>query len=215
MINKDNNIKSFPRNDSFIAGGKLFWFSKRIFDIFFSLILLPIMILVTITLIIFNRFYNLGPVFFVQQRMGKDCIRFNAFKFRSMTVISQIDRKFNDPVEYNRITPLGGFLRRSRLDELPQIVNVLKGEMSLIGPRPDYYDHALIFLETVAEYRGRHIIRPGISGLSQIRLGYAEGLKATRKKSIIDCYYIKNAGFILDSKILFGTIITIFRRIGM
>ncbi|MDB4209231.1 sugar transferase, partial [Amylibacter sp.] len=127
----------------------------------------------------------------------------------------RIERKYNDPVEVNRITRFGNVLRKSRLDELPQIINVLKGEMSLIGPRPDYFDHALIFLETIEEYRWRHIIRPGISGLAQIRLGYAQGLDATRKKVQVDLYYIKNVSFSLDTKILINTIITVFRRMGV
>ncbi|MDC0551729.1 sugar transferase, partial [Amylibacter sp.] len=153
-------------------------------------------------------------IFYVQNRMGKNCTMFRAIKFRSMSVARTIERKFDDPVEDNRITPLGRVLRNSRLDEIPQIINVLKGEMSLIGPRPDYYEHAVIFLKDVKGYELRHIIRPGISGLSQIRLGYAVGIKATKSKVIVDLFYIRNAGFILDAKIIFGTFLTILNRTG-
>ena len=146
--------------------------------------------------------------------MGKDCVPFKALKFRTMLNINQIQRKFDDPVEQERITPLGSIFRKIRLDELPQIINVLKGDMSLIGPRPDYYDHALVFVDSVRGYRERHIIRPGISGLSQIRLGYAEGIKATRKKSEIDLFYINNVGYILEFKIFFGTILTVLKGLG-
>jgi lipopolysaccharide/colanic/teichoic acid biosynthesis glycosyltransferase len=120
-------------------------------------------------------------------------------------------RKYSDPVEADRVTQLGYLLRKSKIDELPQILNVLKGEMSLIGPRPDYYDHALSFLEYDPLYRFRHTIRPGISGLSQIRLGYIEGLSATKKKSKIDMFYVKNACFKLDSQILFATMLIVLK----
>ena len=106
-------------------------------------------------------------------------------------------------------------MRKIRLDELPQIINVIKGDMSLIGPRPDYYNHALIYLDNIPNYRNRHAIRPGISGLSQIRLGYAEGLNATKKKSKIDVYYIENVNIYLEIKIFFGTIITVLKGIGL
>ena len=128
-----------------------------------------------------------------------------------MLNVNEIQRRFNDPIEQNRITPIGRILRKFRIDELPQIINVLKGDMSLIGPRPDYYEHALVFTKKIRGYRSRHIIRPGISGLSQIRLGYAVGVEATRNKALIDIFYIKNAGFKLDTKIVFGTILTVLR----
>ena len=123
-----------------------------------------------------------------------------------MTHINEIARKYNEPIETNRITPLGGLLRKMRIDELPQILNVLKGEMSLIGPRPDYYAHALEYLRIVEGYRERHTIRPGITGLSQIRLGYVESLEATTKKAFVDNYYIQNIGYIIELKIIISTI---------
>ena len=100
--------------------------------------------------------------------MGKNCEYFFAIKFRTMTNVKEITRKYDDPIETNRITPLGKILRKVRIDELPQILYVLKGDMSLIGPRPDYYVHALEYLKNVEGYRERLAIRPGITGLSQI-----------------------------------------------
>jgi lipopolysaccharide/colanic/teichoic acid biosynthesis glycosyltransferase len=193
---------------------KLFWINKRIFDIILSLILLPLLFTLGVILIFFNLFFNRGKLLFIQKRMGKNCEIFYAIKFRSMTDIKEITRKYNDPIETNRITPLGGVLRKTRIDELPQILNVLKGDMSLIGPRPDYYEHALEYLENVEGYRERHTIRPGITGLSQIRLGYAETLEATLKKTSIDNYYIQNVGYIIELKIIFNTIIIIIRGMG-
>jgi lipopolysaccharide/colanic/teichoic acid biosynthesis glycosyltransferase len=97
---------------------------------------------------------------------------------------------------------------------LPQSLNVLKGEMSLIGPWPDYYTHALEYLKNVKGYRERYIIRLGITGLLQIRLGYAEGLEANVKKASVNNYYIQNVKYIIELKIIGNTIITIIRGMG-
>ena len=193
---------------------KLFWINKRIFDIFLSILLLPLLLIVGLILLILNRFFNSGELFFIQKRMGKNCEFFFAIKFRSMTHIKEITRKYDEPIEANRITPLGRILRKTRIDELPQILNVLKGDMSLIGPRPDYYIHALEYLKNVKGYRERHTVRPGITGLSQIRLGYVESLDATAKKVSIDNYYIQNVGYIIEFKILLNTILIIIRGLG-
>jgi lipopolysaccharide/colanic/teichoic acid biosynthesis glycosyltransferase len=184
---------------------------KRTFDLLLCLLLIPLLILLTIMIFFLNIFLNKGTVYFIQKRMGKNCKPFYAIKFRTMSSIKLIERKFSDPLEVDRVTKLGNILRKTKIDELPQILNVLKGDMSLIGPRPDYYEHALKFIEYVPSYKLRHSIRPGISGLSQIRLGYAEGLSATKKKSKIDLFYIDNASLKLDLKIFLGTIFTILK----
>jgi lipopolysaccharide/colanic/teichoic acid biosynthesis glycosyltransferase len=193
---------------------KLFWINKRVFDIVVSLFLLPLLFTIGIILLVFNLFFNQGRLLFIQKRMGKNCEVFFAIKFRTMTYVKEITRKCDDPIETNRITPLGKILRKVRIDELPQILNVLKGDMSLIGPRPDYYEHALDYLENVEGYRERHAIRPGITGLSQIRLGYVETLEATSKKTSIDNYYIQNLGYTIELKIILNTILIIMRGLG-
>jgi lipopolysaccharide/colanic/teichoic acid biosynthesis glycosyltransferase len=195
-------------------GNKLFWINKRLFDIIVSVLLIPLLFIVSIILVFFNYFFNPGSLFFIQDRMGKNCCVFSAVKFRTMLPVKEITRKYDDPIEIDRITSLGKILRKSRIDELPQILNVLKGEMSLIGPRPDYYKHALEYLKNVNGYRERHIIRPGITGLSQIRLGYAEGLDATAKKVSVDNYYIQNVNYIIELKIIVNTIFTIIKGMG-
>ena len=202
------------KNSQYLYGNKLFWVNKRIFDIILSLLLLPLLFTIAVILLICNLLFNPGRLFFIQKRMGKNCKYFFAFKFRTMTDIKQINRRYDEPIETNRITPLGGILRKMRIDELPQILNVLKGEMSLIGPRPDYYEHAIEYLKNVEGYRERHVIRPGITGLSQIRLGYAEGLEATSKKTSVDNYYIMNVGYKLELKIILNTIFIVFRGLG-
>ena len=144
---------------------KLFWISKRLFDVIISLLLLPLLFIISIFLLFLNPFYNSGRLVFIQERMGKNCKAFFAIKFRTMSPIEKITRKYDEPIELDRITPLGRILRRMRIDELPQILNVLRGDMSLIGPRPDYYVHALEYLKNVEGYSDRHTIRPGITGL--------------------------------------------------
>jgi len=201
-------------NLNYSCANKLFWINKRIFDIFLSILLLPLLLIIGSILLILNPFFNSGELFFIQKRMGKNCEFFFAIKFRSMTHIKEITRKYDDPIETNRITPLGRILRKMRIDELPQIMNVLKGDMSLIGPRPDYYIHALEYLKNVKGYRERHTVRPGITGLSQIRLGYVESLDAITKKVSIDNYYIQNVGYIIEFKILLNTILIIIRGLG-
>jgi len=184
------------------------------FDIFVSILLLPLLIVIGITLLILNRFFNSGGLFFIQERMGKNCKAFYAIKFRTMTPIEKITRKYDDPIETHRITPLGSILRKMRIDELPQVLNVLKGDMSLIGPRPDYYIHALEYLNNIEGYRERHAIRPGITGLSQVRLGYAQSLDETLKKTNFDNYYINNIGYVIELKIITKTILIIIRGLG-
>lgn len=197
-----------------VSGSSSYWVVKRILDIAISIILLPVLLIVSLFIMISNLFLNKGTLFYVQNRMGRDCKPFSAFKFRSMSHVSEITRGHNDPIEAHRITPFGSFLRKTRLDELPQIINVLLGQMSLIGPRPDYLEHAKVFVDEVPGYRSRHSVRPGISGLAQVNLGYVEGLEATRKKTSIDRYYIENAGLWLDAKILVQTLYVIALRSG-
>jgi lipopolysaccharide/colanic/teichoic acid biosynthesis glycosyltransferase len=202
------------RNPKQTHENKLFWINKRIFDIILCLLLLPMLFITTIILLVLNRFLNPGRLLFIQKRMGKNCKFFFAIKFRTMTHIKEITRKYDEPIETNRITPLGSVLRRVRIDELPQILNVLKGDMSLIGPRPDYFPHALEYLKKIEGYRERHTIRPGITGLSQIRLGYVESLEGTSKKTSIDNYYIQNVGYIIELKIIINTILVIIKGLG-
>ena len=109
----------------------------------------------------------------------------------------------------NLVTRLGAVLRKTRLDELPQILNVLRGDMSLIGPRPDCFHHARKFVRVVPGYRERHNVRPGISGLAQVTFGYAQGVDATVAKVNADLHYIRNASFAMDMKVFFRTIVTV------
>lgn len=190
-----------------------FAIGKRVFDVFFCLLLVPILGATGLLLLLLNYAFNPGPLLFMQPRMGRDCTPFIAYKFRTMTPSTQ-RRRANDPLENERITSLGAALRQSRLDELPQIINVLRGEMSLIGPRPDCYDHAVTFLQDVPGYKERHVVLPGISGFAQTELGYVEGTEATIKKVEADLHYIANRGFRLEAWIFWRTLVTVISRSG-
>jgi len=205
----------FDSGVNFRVEANVYLYMKRVFDLTITtVILVPATLVVWICLLVLNPFYNPGPMFYRQKRMGKNCVPFRALKFRSMTDVPRSRRGPDDPIETDRITSLGRFLRRTRFDELPQILNVYRGEMSLIGPRPDYLRHAHHYLRHIPEYRARHAVRPGISGLAQVQLGYAEGLDATRLKTAADIDYILRANLRLDTWILWKTIVAVWRMRG-
>ena len=189
--------------------GPLFTRLKRGTDILVSLLLLGPVVLIGVCLLALNPFLNKGPLFFRQARMGRNCKPFGVIKFRTMTVTTKRTRCADDPLEVSRITKLGRVLRKSRLDELPQILNVLRGDMSLIGPRPDDFAHARAYLRSVPGYRQRHSVRPGISGLAQVELGYIEGRDATYHKVQRDLFYIENRSLKLEFWIFWKTLTTV------
>ena len=187
---------------------------KRAFDLMIAILALPLILLTALVLLMINPVWNAGPLFFLQTRMGRDCRPFRAVKFRTMRPVDQIMRGPDDPLEADRITPLGHFLRRSRIDELPQFLNILTGHMSLIGPRPDYWDHATHYLDSIPSYRQRHIIRPGITGLAQVDGGYAEGVNATVEKTRHDLRYIRGSGITMELYVLMRTIYVVCTGFG-
>ena len=187
---------------------------KLLFDMLGAVLLLLPMLVAAAALLLLNPFFNPGPLWFVQNRMGYRCRAFPAIKFRSMTVRSVRHRGAFDPLETERITLLGRIIRRSRIDELPQIINVLRGEMSLIGPRPDAYDHAQVYLQNVPGYRRRHDVLPGITGLAQTEVGYVEGLAGLRRKVDADLRYMSNPTLRLELWIVWRTIVVVLARRG-
>lgn len=191
----------------------LFLAMKRIFDFVISLLLLPVLLALALILLSVNPWLNPGPLFFVQVRMGRARRAFPLIKFRSMQP-AQSRRGADDPVELDRVTLLGRFLRESRIDELPQILNVLRGDMSLIGPRPDMFSHARAYCRQVPGYRERHALRPGISGLAQVQQGYAEGVDATHEKARLDLLYIEKLGLRQECFIFVQTLRTILASVG-
>ena len=149
-----------------------------------------------------------GPMFFVQQRAGRSGRPFGLIKFRTM---HPADAPRSEWVSDNvdRITRVGKYLRHFRLDELPQLVNVLRGEMNLVGPRPHPVTNQAIFIEKIAYYGLRSTVRPGVTGWAQIRYGYANNLAEETEKMRYDLYYIKNRSLWLDLRIMLETVATV------
>lgn len=178
---------------------------KRPFDIILAV---PALVISVPILIVASAAVYLtmgGPVLFKQDRMGRGGRVFKIYKLRTMKpqIRGQVHSatSVNDP----RITPLGRFLRRWRIDELPQVYNVLKGDMSFVGPRPEQPALALDYSKAMPAFDFRLMMRPGITGWAQVQSGYAADLKETREKLSFDLYYIKYASLILDIQILLRT----------
>jgi sugar transferase (PEP-CTERM system associated) len=153
------------------------------------------------------RLSSPGPVLYTQVRVGLDGKPFQVYKFRSMYVNAEaatgaVWATKNDP----RVTPVGRFIRRTRLDELPQLFNVIKGEMSMTGPRPERPEFVKALKEKIPYYEQRHCVRPGITGWAQINYKYGDSLTDTVTKLEYDLYYIKNMSFSLDAYILCHTV---------
>ncbi len=188
---------------------------KRILDLLFAFVMLPIVVpLCTCIAIVIRLFGGKGPVFFTQERVGQNNILFTLIKFRTMGIDAEKDgaqwAKKNDP----RVTKLGHFLRITRLDELPQIINVIKGEMSFIGPRPERMVFVEQLTKKIPHYQIRHIIKPGLSGWAQINYKYTSSVEDTVKKVSYDIFYVKRMSIILDLYIFFRTIIIVLTARG-
>jgi exopolysaccharide biosynthesis polyprenyl glycosylphosphotransferase len=146
-----------------------------------------------------------GPIFFIQERAGRNGRPFGLIKFRTMHPCAEHQSEWVLD-NMHRITRAGRYLRRFRLDELPQLLNVLRGEMNLIGPRPHPTSNHEIFMERIAYYGLRSTVRPGVTGWAQVRHGYANNLDEETEKMRYDLYYIKNRSVLLDVRILIETI---------
>jgi sugar transferase (PEP-CTERM system associated) len=190
-------------------------FMKRSFDLVCSMLILvltfPLMLLAALAVWLEDR----GPVFYAQERVGKDGKPFRVLKFRSMRTDAEKAGKpqwaaQNDP----RVTRVGNFMRKTRIDELPQILNVFKGEMSFVGPRPErpYFVEQLI--EVVPYYNVRHSIKPGITGWAQVRYGYGSSAEDALQKLQYDLYYVKNNSLFLDVLVLINTLKVVLFRSG-
>ena len=188
--------------------------AKRLIDILVSLMLLiilsPVFLVVSLIIIISSR----GPIFFVQERIGLHGVPFNIYKFRSMFVGAEQGVPMLSSDNDNRITPFGKFMRKIRLDEIPQFYNVLIGDMSLVGPRPERQYFIDQIMPIAPHYSHLHKVKPGITSWGQVKFGYAENVDEMVERLKYDVIYIENMSLALDFKILFYTIRTILQRSG-
>ena len=187
-------------------------FIKRAFDIVVSgLFLIPFWLLIYPTIAIIGHFLQPGPVFFKQKRNGLNGEEFYCYKFRSMKVNADSDRvqaTKDDP----RKTPFGNFMRRTSIDELPQFINVFRGDMSIVGPRPHMVAHTEEYSKLIDKYMVRHWVRPGITGWAQVNGARGETRELWQMEDRIrkDIYYVENWTFSLDLKIIFLTVWNVF-----
>jgi undecaprenyl phosphate N,N'-diacetylbacillosamine 1-phosphate transferase len=174
-----------------------------IFAVFFLIIFSPIMLIASIAI----KMDSQGPVLFKQQRPGKDCRIFTIYKFRTMQVETEKDGKVLS--DFERMTKVGSFLRKTSIDELPQLINIIRGEMSFIGPRPLLVQYLELYSP---EQMRRHEVRPGISGWAQVN---GRNAISWEEKFKYDVWYVDNLSIILDIKIVFLTINNILKRKGI
>lgn len=189
--------------------------AKRVFDIVSSSALLliasPVMLLTMIAI----RLDSPGPIFYSQERVGLGGKLFMCLKFRSMRTDAEKDgiarwATKND----SRVTRVGAVMRKTRIDELPQLLSVLRGEMSMVGPRPERPSFVKQLKEQIPFYDVRHSIKPGVTGWAQVRYSYGASIDDARKKHQFDLYYVKNNSLLLDLLVLIETVSVVLFREG-
>ena len=173
-----------------------------VLGLLFGAILIPFIVLG-------NILGNRGKLFYTQERVGKNGELFRIYKFRTMVKNAEANGAEFSTLNDNRVTPFGKFLRKTRIDEFPQFINILKGDMAVIGPRPE----RPVFVKEIAEmmpfYETRHVIRPGLTGWAQVNYSYGESLEDSLIKLQYDLYYIKHRSVFLDLNIIIKTISTV------
>jgi len=188
---------------------KLYLIIVRIFEIGISIVGLIIGLLLLPLIVIGNAIGNRGKLFYTQERVGKDGIIFNILKFRTMIKNAEAGGAVFTAINDQRVTAFGKFLRKTRIDEFPQFVNILKGDMAVIGPRPE----RPIFVNEIAAlmpfYETRHVIKPGLTGWAQVNYAYGETINDSLIKLQYDLYYIKHRSIYLDLSIVIKTITTV------
>ena len=189
-------------------------FAKRLLDLVGAavllLMLLPLLLLTALAI----KIDSAGPALFRQRRSGFNARPFMIFKFRTMTVMEDGDKVSQATKHDPRVTPFGSFLRASSIDELPQLLNVLRGDMSLVGPRPHSVAHDDQYRQVLADYAYRHHVKPGITGWAQVH-GFRGGtpqLELMQKRILLDLWYIDNWSFTLDVHIMVKTVFELLRR---
>lgn len=187
---------------------------KRIIDITISLFALIILVPLYLLLAILVKLSSKGPIFFKQERIGIHGQPFQIIKYRTMFVNAEKQGPQLSSSTDKRITSIGRFLRKTRLDEFPQFWNVLKGDMSLVGPRPERQYFINKIIEKDPQYLYLHKVRPGITSWGQVKFGYAENVEQMLQRMKYDLLYIRNMSIALDFKIMFYTILIIFKGTG-
>jgi lipopolysaccharide/colanic/teichoic acid biosynthesis glycosyltransferase len=194
---------------------KRYIFPKRIFDVVFSsIVIITILSWLTPLIAILIYLESGDKTFFKQERIGKKWKPFNIYKYKSMTGFPPVNDPLLSKDEKGRITKVGKIMRKYRIDEFPQFINVFKGEMSIVGPRPE----RLFFLNDITSYIPKYKkminLKPGITSLGQIKYGYADNLEQMLKRARYDLIYLDNLTFWTDIKVILSTIVIVFQGKG-
>jgi len=197
----------FPFSKS--HSNKLYKTFHKLIDLIFGAIGICFLIVIIPFIFLINLFYNKGPIFYKQVRIGKDGKYFSLYKLRTM--VTDAEQKGVQWATRNdsRITQFGKILRKTRLDETPQFINVFKGEMSFIGPRPERPKFVEELKQQIPFYEIRHVIKPGLTGWAQVNAKYASSTEDTLEKLQFDLYYIKNRNIFLDLRVVLKTFTTV------
>lgn len=187
---------------------------KRLMDFSFSGLAILLLSPVYILLAILVKMSSPGPIFFKQQRIGLHGRPFTIYKYRTMINNAEANGPQLSSSSDSRITKLGKFLRKTRLDEFPQFFNVIKGDMALVGPRPERQHYINLIMEKAPHYRHLQKVRPGITSWGQVKYGYAENVEQMIQRLKYDVIYIENMSLSVDFKILFYTILTVLKGDG-
>jgi exopolysaccharide biosynthesis polyprenyl glycosylphosphotransferase len=194
--------------DPRMSGNYVYEFWHQSINVITSFFGIVLGLLISPVLVLLNPLFNKGPLFYVQKRVGKNGREFNLIKFRTMVEDAEKNGARMSARNDKRVTPLGKLLRRSRIDELPQFWSVLKGEMNLIGPRPERKYFIDQWNDLLPQFEFRHLIKPGITGWAQVKYSYGENIDDSAKKLEYDLYYIKNRSILLDIRIMYKTVYT-------
>ncbi len=179
---------------------------KRAADIIFSVALLTFLAPLILATAIAIRLDSAGPIFYRQRRVGRGGAVFNVLKFRSMVTDAEADGPQYAEIGDQRITRVGHFIRRLRIDEIPQTINVLRGEMSFVGPRPERPEFVAMLENEIPHYQSRHLVKPGITGWAQVKYEYAASVAGAREKLRYDLFYISRYTPLMDVAIVFMTV---------
>jgi len=186
-------------------------FLKRSFDIIFSILGILITLLLFPFIALAIKIDSPGPIFYIQKRVGKDRKIFNLYKFRTMKVSENQNKELWREKDPSQITRIGKFLRKFYLDETPQFFHILKGDLSFVGPRPEWLELAKIFEKEIPFYSLRYLVKPGLTGWAQLNFPPSTSIEEAKEKFQYDLYYIKNRSFLLDLEIILKTIKLVFK----
>jgi exopolysaccharide biosynthesis polyprenyl glycosylphosphotransferase len=187
---------------------------KRFLDISLSIIAILLLLPIYLIAAVLVKFSSPGPIFFLQERIGLNNKPFQIIKFRTMYVNSEANGPQLSSSNDSRITPIGRFMRKTRLDEFPQFINVILGHMSLVGPRPERQ----FYIDQIVQHEPQYVllnrVRPGITSWGQVKYGYAENVEQMLDRMKYDLLYINNRSIALDLKILFYTVAIVVKAKG-